>query len=75
MESLNKQKSQFSDLQKAKRQQLPAEQYLNLSENIVHAVNREGLFEDEGSDIEVSDVDNIFLDEADNTIKKCIKNI
>jgi hypothetical protein len=38
-------------------------------------VHWEGLSENEESDIEISDIDDDFFDEADNTVNKFIENI
>jgi hypothetical protein len=38
-------------------------------------VHWEGFSEDEGGDIEISDIDNDFFDEADITVHKFIENI
>ncbi len=75
MGRLNKRKAHLSDLRNAKRQQLLAQQSLNFSENDLHGAHWEGLSEDEESNIEVSDVDDDFFDEADDTIDKYIENI
>jgi hypothetical protein len=72
MGGLNKQKAPLSDIQNAKRQQLLAQQSLNFSENELHAVHWEGFSEDEESDIEISEIDDDFFDEADITVVKFI---
>ncbi len=75
MRRLNKQKAHLSDLQNAKRQQLQAQQSFDFYDNNLHAVHWEGLSENEESDIEISDIDDDFFDDADNTADKFIENI
>jgi lipopolysaccharide export LptBFGC system permease protein LptF len=75
MGRLNKRKAHLSDLRNAKRQQLLAQQSLHFSENALHAVHWERFSEDEESDIEISDIDDDFFDEADITVDKFIENI
>ncbi len=75
MGKLNKHKAHLSDLRNAKQQQLLAQQSLNYYDNNLHVVHWEKLSEDEESNIEISNVDNDFFDEADNTVEKYIENI
>ena len=76
MGRLNKRKAQLTNLRNAKRQQLLAQQSLNIYDNDdFHAVHWEGFSDDKESDIEFSDNDNNFLDEADTTVDKIIENI
>ncbi len=75
MGRLNKRKAHLSNLRNAKRQQLLAQQNLSFSDDDFHRVHWEGLSENEESDIEISDIDDDFFDEADNTVNKFIENI
>ncbi len=75
MGRLNKRKAHLSDLRNAKRQQLLAQQSLNFYDDNLHAAHWEGLSENEESEIEISDVDDDFFDEADITVDEFIEYI
>jgi hypothetical protein len=75
MGRLSKRRAHLSNLYNAKRQQLLAQQSLNISENELHAVHWKGFSEDEDCDIEITDIDNDFFDEANITVDKFQENI